>query len=146
MKTFIKIIIFLFIAFVLNIQKTFSEEKIRIGLLVPLSGQNKEIGESIIKSTKLAINKINNSSIEILPRDTASNPDTTFKNAKELSESGVQIIIGPIFNKNLIYLDQLKDTFFLSLTNKTINNPKNIISVGINARSQLNTIKKFHVS
>jgi len=143
MKIFIKIIIFLLITFVLNIQKTFAEEKIRIGLLVPLSGQNKEIGESIIKSTKLAINKINNSSIEILPRDTASNPDTTFKNAKELSESGVQIIIGPIFNKNLIYLDQLKDTFFLSLTNKTINNPKNIISVGINARSQLNTIKKF---
>jgi len=143
MKIFIKIIIFLLITFVLNIQKTFAEEKIRIGLLVPLSGQNKEIGESIIKSTKLAINKINNSSIEILPRDTASNPDTTFKNAKELSESGVQIIIGPIFNKNLIYLDQLKDTFFLSLTNKAINNPKNIISVGINARSQLNTIKKF---
>ena len=143
MKTFIKIIIFLFITFVLNVQKTFAEEKIRIGLLVPLSGQDKEIGKSIIKSTRLAINKINNSSIEIVPRDTASNPDTTFKNAKELSESGVQIIIGPIFNKNLIYLDQLKDTFFLSLTNKTINNPKNIISVGINARSQLNTIKKF---
>ena len=143
MKTFIKIIIFLFIAFILNVQKSFAEEKIKIGILVPLSGQDKEIGKSIIKSARLAINKINNSSIEILPRDTASNPDTTFKNAKELSESGVKIIIGPIFNKNLIYLDQLKDTFFLSLTNKTINNPKNIISVGINARSQLNTIKKF---
>ncbi len=143
MKTFIKIIIFLFIAFVLNVQKAFAEEKIKIGILVPLSGQDKEIGKSIIKSARLAINKINNSSIEILPRDTASNPDTTFKNAKELSENGVKIIIGPIFNKNLIYLDQLKDTFFLSLTNKTINNPKNIISVGINARSQLNTIKKF---
>ena len=143
MKTFIKIIIFLFFAFVLNIQKTFAEEKIKIGLLIPLSGEDKEIGKSIIKSARLALNKINNSSIEILPKDTASNPDTTFKNAKELSESGVQIIIGPIFNKNLIYLDQLKDTFFLSLTNKTINNPKNIISVGINARSQLNTIKKF---
>ena len=143
MKTFIKITIFFIIISVLNIQKIFAEEKIRIGLLVPLSGQNKEIGKSIVKSTRLAINKINNSSIEILPRDTASNPDTTFENAKELSESGVKIIIGPIFNKNLIYLDQLKDTFFLSLTNKTINNPKNIISVGINARSQLNTIKKF---
>ncbi len=143
MKTFIKITIFFIIISVLNVQKIFAEEKIKIGLLVPLSGQNKEIGKSIVKSTRLAINKINNSSIEILPRDTASNPDTTFENAKELSESGVKIIIGPIFNKNLIYLDQLKDTLFLSLTNKTIDNPKNIISVGINARSQLNTIKKF---
>jgi len=143
MKTFIKITIFLIVVFTLNVQKAFAEEKIKIGLLVPLSGQDKDIGKSIIKSTRLAINKINNSSIEIIPRDTGSNPDTTFKNAKELSESGVKIIIGPIFNKNLIYLDQLKDTLFLSLTNKTIKNPKNIISVGINARSQLNTIKKF---
>ena len=78
MKTFIKITIFFIIILVLNVQKIFAEEKIRIGLLVPLSGQNKEIGKSIVKSTRLAINKINNSSIEILPRDTASNPDTTF--------------------------------------------------------------------
>ncbi len=143
MKTFIKIIIFLFITLLLNVQKTFAVEKIKIGLLVPLSGQDKEIGKSIIKSTRMALNKINNSSIEIIPKDTASNPDTTLKNAKELSENGIQIIIGPVFNKNLIYLNQLQDTFFLSLTNKTINNPKNIISVGINAKSQFNTIKKF---
>ena len=146
MKTYIKIIIFLLITFTLNFEKTFAEEKIKIGLLVPLSGQDREIGESIIKSTRLAINKINNSLIEIIPRDTASNPETTLKNAKELSENGVQLIIGPVFNKNLIYLNELQDIFFLSLTNKTINNPQNIISVGINAKSQLNTIKKFQKS
>ena len=46
-------------------------------------------------------------------------------------------------NENLIYLDEVKDVFFLSLTNKIIKNPKNIISAGINARSQFNTINKF---
>ena len=143
MKTYIKIIIFLLITFTLNFGKIFAQEKIKIGLLVPLSGQDKEIGESIIKSTRLAINKIDNSLIEIIPKDTASNPETTLKSAKELSENGVQIIIGPVFNKNLIYLNELQDIFFLSLTNKTINNPQNIISVGINAKSQFNTIKKF---
>ena len=143
MKTYIKIIIFLFIIFTSYFEKTFAEEKIKIGLLVPLSGQDKEIGKSIIKSTRLAINKINNTSIEIIPKDTASNPETTLKSAKELSEAGVQIVIGPVFNKNLLYLNELQDTFFLSLTNKTLNNPKNIISAGINATSQLNTIVKF---
>ncbi len=143
MKTYIKIIIFLLIVFTLDFKKTLADEKIKIGLLVPLSGQDKEIGNSIIKSTRLAINKINNSLIEIIPRDTASNPETTLKSAKELSENGVQIIIGPVFNKNLIYLNELQNIFFLSLTNKTINNPQNIISVGINAKSQFTTIKKF---
>jgi len=143
MKIFIKIIIFLCITSVLNIQKTSAEEKIKIGLLVPLTGQNSEMGKSIIKSVRLAINKINNSSIEIFPKDTASSPEITLRNAKKLYEDGIKIIIGPVFNKNLIYLDELEDVTFLSLTNKVINNPKNIISTGINADSQLNTIIKF---
>ena len=143
MKIFIKIIIFLCLVSVLNIQKTSAEEKIKIGLLVPITGQHSEIGKSIIKSVRLAINKIDNPLIEILPRDTQSNPLITLRKAKELNEIGVKIIIGPVFNKNLIYLDEIKDVIFLSLTNKTINNPKNIISTGINSGSQFNTISKF---
>ena len=143
MKIFIKIIIFLCLVSVLNIQKTSAEEKIKIGLLVPTTGQHSEIGKSIIKSVRLAINKINDPLIEILPRDTQSNPLITLRKAKELNEIGVKIIIGPVFNKNLIYLDEIKDVIFLSLTNKTINNPKNIISTGINSGSQFNTISKF---
>ena len=143
MKIFIKIIIFLCLVSVLNIQKTSAEEKIKIGLLVPTTGQHSEIGKSIIKSVRLAINKIDNPLIEILPRDTQSNPLITLRKAKELNEIGVKIIIGPVFNKNLIYLDEIKDVIFLSLTNKTINNPKNIISAGINSESQFNSISKF---
>jgi len=44
MKIFIKIIIFFCIASVLNMQKTAAEEKIKIGLLVPITGQNSEMG------------------------------------------------------------------------------------------------------
>ncbi len=143
MKIFIKIIIlFCITSFLIN-QKILAEEKIKIGLLVPITGQNSEMGKSIIKSVRLAINKIDNSSIEIFPRDTASNPEMTLRNAKKLYEDGVKIIIGPVFNENLIYLDELQDVTFLSLTNKVINNPKNIISAGINADSQLKTIIKF---
>ena len=143
MKIFIKIIIFLCLVSVLNIHKVSAEEKIKIGLLVPITGQHSEIGKSIIKSVRLAINKIDNPLIEILPRDTQSNPSITLRKAKELNEIGVKIIIGPVFNKNLIYLDEIKDVIFLSLTNKIINNPKNIISTGINSGSQFNTISKF---
>ena len=143
MTKIIKIILLLVLTLINPSQKVFAEEKIKIGLLVPLSGENAEIGQSIIKATQLAINKINNPSIEIIPKDTKSRPETTLKAAKELNQLGVKIIIGPVFNNNLEYLDELKDITFLSLTNKIINNPKNIISAGINASSQLRTIKKF---
>jgi hypothetical protein len=143
MKIFTKIIIFFCMSVILFVPKLLADEKIKIGLLLPLTGKDKDIGNSIVKSVRLAINKIDNINIEIIPKDTASDPKTTLKNAKELYESGVRIIIGPVFNKNLIYLDQLQDIIFLSLTNKIIENPKNIISAGINATSQLNTIARF---
>ena len=142
MKISFKIIIIVFIL-IFNPHKLIASEKIKIGLLVPLTGNNKEIGKSIVQSIRLAVNKIDNSNIEVLPKDTKGDTSETLKAAKELSLKNVKIIIGPVFYKNLIYLDELKDIFFISLTNKTLKNPKNIISAGINAQSQLNAIGKF---
>ena len=143
MKILIKIITFLIFVTPISTQNLYADEKIKIGLLIPLSGKQSEIGKSIMLSVRLAINKINNSNIEILPKDTKNDPIKTLIAAKELEREGVKIVIGPIFNKNLIYLDELKKMIFLSLTNKNINNPKNVISAGINVHSQINTIIKF---
>ena len=120
-----------------------ANEKLKIGLLVPITGNNKEIGQSIIKAVSLAIKDIDSNSIEIYPKDTASNPDQTLKSAFELKEKGIKVVLGPVFHQNLIYLDEMKDLTFLSLTNKSLDIPKNIIAAGINATSQFNTIKKF---
>ena len=143
MNKIIKIILLLFLTVSISLEKGFAKQVIKIGLLVPLTGKDSEIGQSIVKSTLLAINKINNLSIEIVPKDTQSNPENTLKMAKELAESGIKIIIGPVFNKNLLYLNELPEVTFLSLTNKHDNVSKNIINAGINATSQLNAIKKF---
>ena len=144
MSKFIKIIIFILLNF--SILFSFSakaSEKIKIGLLVPLSGSNKELGQSIIKAVRLAVKDINNNSIEIIPKDTASKANKTLKSAFELKQLGVKVVIGPVFYESITYLDEIKDMTFLSLTNKTLDLPKNVISAGINSTSQLNTIKKF---
>ena len=143
MNKIIKIIFFLAFAFSVAPGTVLANNKIKIGLLVPLTGKNSEIGQSIIKSTRLAINTINNASIEIIPKDTQSNPEVTLRAAKELANSGIKIVIGPVFNESLIYLDELSELTFLALTNKNDNFSKNIINAGINATSQLNAIKKF---
>ena len=136
MKILVKIIVLIILLGSINPSVTNAQEKIKLGLLVPLSGEFSEIGKSIIKAALLATNKIDSSLIEIIPKDTESNPEITYERAKELQKIGVKIVIGPVFNKNLIKLEKLSDMTFLSLT-------KNIISAGINAESQLNTIAKF---
>ena len=144
MYNFMKIIWIFFLGFFCLFSSTiYANEKIKIGLLVPVTGDNKELGQQIIKSTRIALKDIGSNQIEIYLKDTNSNPNKTIRSAIELSEIGVKIVIGPVFYKNLIYLDEVEDITFLSLTNKTLGLPKNVISAGINATSQLNTIKKF---
>ena len=144
MSKIIKIIFFVLLNFCLlfsNLAK--ASEKIKIGLMVPLTGSNKELGQSIIKAVRLAVKDIDNNLIEIIPKDTASKANKALKSAFELSQMGVKVVIGPVFYESITYLDEIKDITFLSLTNKTLDIPKNVISAGINSTSQFNTIKKF---
>ena len=133
----------LFTFIIITPQKTLANEKLKIGLLIPLSEDNQEIGQQIIKTVRMAINDINNENIEIIVKDTKSNPNNTLKSAIELKNENVKIVIGPVFYQNLANLDEVEDLIFLSLTNRTIGLPKNVISAGVNSTSQLNTIKKF---
>ena len=143
MKTLIKIFYF-YLTSILLLTPALSTERVKIGLIVPLTGEYKEIGLSILNSTRMALNSINSSKIELLPRDTKSDPKVTLKVSKDLFENhGVRIIIGPLFNENNIYLNKLPDITFLSLSNKLQNIPANVISAGVNAYSQIKTIKKF---
>ena len=144
MYKFFKIIIITLAIYITNHLFAFADnEKIKIGLLVPLSGEHKELGQLIVKSTRMALDDIGAKEIEIYPRDTNIDPNKTLQSATELKNQGVKIFIGPVFFKSLIYLDELQDVVFLSLTNKTIDLPKNVISSGVNSLSQINAIKKF---
>ena len=132
-----------FIFCLIFILPVYAQDKIKIGLLVPLTGNDKELGEQIIKSTRMALKDLNTNNIEIYTKDTNSNPDKAMKSAIELRDIGIKIIIGPIFYNNLSNLNEIKEITFLSLTNKTLKLPNNVVSVGINALSQLTAIKKF---
>ena len=142
MKAHIKYFLVI-IFFLLKTKTALANESIKIGLLAPFSGEFEYIGNSVIGSTKMALKKINNNNIYILPRDTRADNLETIKKVEELYIEGVRIFIGPVFNRNLIGLDKYEDAIFLSLTNKVLNNPKNVISSGINANSQFRAIKKF---
>ena len=143
MKTFIKFIIISTLSLIIFFQNSFSSEKIKIGLIVPISGEHSKLGNSIIKSVRLAINKIDDDRIEVVPKDTRSNPINALRASKELYDQGIKVVIGPVFNESTKYLEELKDMTFISLTNKIYGNPSNVISAGVNAISQINTIKKF---
>ena len=142
-KIFRFLLLLIFNFFIISNTSISNEKKIRIGLLVPLTGDNAELGKQIVKATKLALGDIDAEQIEIYPKDTRSDPNKTLRSAIEFQRDGINLVIGPIFHKNLIFLNEISNVTFLSLTNKTLDLPKNVISGGVNSTSQLNTIKKF---
>jgi len=144
MNKFFKILFSIFLVLLFETSISYSEEtKIKIGVLVPLSGENASLGKQILNSIRMALIDIKNNDIEIYPKDTRSDPDITLRSALEFEKMGISLVIGPVFYKNLLFLDKVNSITFLSLTNKTLDLHKNIISSGINSSSQLNTIKKF---
>jgi len=147
MKLFLTIILYFYLT-LFNIhsiasEEQFDQDKIKIGVLVPLSGENKEIGISILNSVRMAITNIDDKKIEVYPKDNKSNPKLTFVGAKQLESEGINLVIGPVFHENLKALDKVQNLTFISLTNKTNNIPNNVISLGVNATSQINTIINF---
>ena len=121
MKKLYIIVLKVLLIIVLFQLKAISEEKIKIGLIVPLSGEYSYIGKSILKSTRMALNKINDDRIMIIPKDTKANPIDALKVSNELYNNGVKTIIGPVFNESNKYLDELNEVTFLSFTNKIRN-------------------------
>ena len=127
------IITFLSYIFLLSNTNLLANEnygKLRVGLLAPFSGKYKNLGESLLLSTQLALNEINNENIIIIPRDSGSDNKEKLNLAiKEIIANGVKVIIGPMTSSSFSEVEKYKDTIFISLSNeepKISNNRINI--------------------
>ena len=116
---------------------------LKIGILLPLTGEFKDIGDSFLKSIQLALYDVSNRKVRIYPKDSKAKALDSYKAAKEFEESGIKIVIGPIFYESLERLNEINGITFISFTNKTQNIPKNIISFGINIESQINVLNEY---
>ena len=120
-----------------------NKKVLKIGVLVPLSGEFKNIGESFLKAIHLALNDISDRNIKIYPKDSKANAFDSYHSAKEFEELGIKIVIGPIFHESLEKLNEINSITFISLTNKTKKIPNNAIAFGIDIDSQINALKKY---
>lgn len=146
MKKFFKIILsYLLITFnsYVSAVESNSSNILKIGVLAPLSGELKVLGETILYSVNLALHDINDDSVKIYPKDSGYNKKRIVEACKEFQEEGIKIVVGPIDSSFTKELKNFDDLIFLSLSNMNSDIDKNIIMMGINLESQLLAIKKF---
>ena len=141
---FITIIAYILIFFNSNLQGNENNNILKVGLLAPLSGEYKELGDSLLYSLQLALDEINDKNVQIIPRDSGSNDKKKLiKAIQELRSQGVNIVIGPINNEDFDEVKKFNDMIFISPSNINPEFQNNIISIGVSLESQMFALMKF---
>ena len=141
---FITIITYILIFFNSNLQCNENNNILKVGLLAPLSGEYKELGDSLLYSLQLALNEINDKNVHIIPRDSGSNDKKKLLKAiQEIRSEGANIVIGPINNEDFEEVKKFNDMVFISPSNISPEFQNNIISIGVSLESQMSALMKF---
>ena len=143
-KIIITFLSYILVLFNTNLIADENKDELKVGLLAPFSGDYRSLGESLLLSTQLALDEINDKKIKIIPRDSGSDDREQLNLAiKEIAQEGAKIIIGPMDSSLNSELDRYKNLTFISLSNQKPQISKNVINIGISLESQLKAIGKF---
>ena len=141
MKNFcIKFFLLSFLLLNLTIAANSKNQSLRIGAILPLTGDYQEVGNKILKTFELTIFELSNVDVTLIPFDNNSTEAGTRFAFKELQTQKVDIVLGPIFMKNLLSIVQEENFskyIFISLSNNNVGLPSNVISFGVNLDSQI---------
>ncbi len=141
MKNFcIKFFLLSFLLLNLTIAANSKNQSLRIGAILPLTGDYQELGNKILKTFELTIFELSNVDVTLIPFDNNSTEAGTRFAFKELQTQKVDIVLGPIFMKNLVSIVQEENFskyIFISLSNNNVGLPSNVISFGVNLDSQI---------
>ena len=140
----ILILTYIIIFFNSNLFSDENSKTLKVGLLAPLSGVYKDLGNSLLYSLQLALDEIDDKNVFIIPRDSGFNNKKKLNTAiQDIKSQGAKIIIGPITHAEFDEVKKYNDITFISPSNIDPDFANNIISVGISLESQLLALVDF---
>ncbi len=135
---------YLIVFFNSNLLGNEKTQTLKVGLVAPLTGKYKELGNSLLYSLQLALEEIGDKKVFIVPRDSGFNDKEKLNLAvQDIRDQGINIIIGPINNEEFKEVKKYNDIIFISPSNIAPEFNNNIISIGISLESQLLALTKF---
>ncbi|MCB9421535.1 MAG: ABC transporter substrate-binding protein [Ardenticatenaceae bacterium] len=114
--------------------------EIKIGLIVPLSGENGEsTGQPAVNAAQMAVNEVNGAGgllvgkthylIDLVVVDDEGVPETAVSAAQQLiNQEGVVAIVGPMFSSNAIPVGEVAETAHIPMISPTSTNPQTTLN------------------
>ena len=115
-KIILSYLLITFNTFVFAIENK-DENILKIGALLPLTGELKGLGEDMLYAINLALHDIGNPKIKIYPKDSGSKKEKIIQACEEFRNEDIKIIIGPTDSEFFKELHNFEDLVFISLSN-----------------------------
>lgn len=119
----------------------------KIGLMLPLTGANAAVGESLLNAAQMALFDLDkNQSPQLIIRDTEGRPEKARVIAHEFLKTGVRFIVGPVFASEVEAVKsvvQNYDVLVLSFSTNPEAASKNVYLMGFVVSDQLKRIFAF---
>lgn len=120
---------------------------VRIGLLLPLTGRNAELGKALQDAATLSLfDKYGTLStrqatvkVELLPRDTGDTPEQAVQAMREVLDAGAVFVIGPLFGdatEAAAPIARERGISVLSLSNNAAHGGKGVYMYGFSPQEQ----------
>ena len=123
--------------------------EVKIGMLLPLSGVNSQIGNSLLKAAKLSLSKTKNNNIKLFIKDTEDNDINIISSYYDLINEKVDIILGPLFTKNIKIINPVsadENTIMITFSNNSeIKNESTFIS-GLTPEDEIREAVNYAIS
>lgn len=77
-----------------------ADGRVRVALLLPLSGRNAAVGQALLEAAQMALFDLADERFELLPRDTEESADGTIAATRAVAADNVGLILGPLFSSS----------------------------------------------
>jgi branched-chain amino acid transport system substrate-binding protein len=117
---------------------------VKIGLLLPFSGEQKSLGKAMFNALEMALFETQSKNIKLIFRDSGDTEEKAISAAKELEREGVSILIGPIFSSQALAVRKEinKEIPIFSFTNDESIRQKGLWALGFSPQQQIKAIFK----
>lgn len=122
------------------------KRKVRIGLLLPLSGPEAALGRSMLDAAQLAVFDVAEPDFVLLPRDTGGTPAGARAAVIAALEDGAKLLLGPMFASSVAEIAPLARAAHINIVafsnDRTVASPETFL-IGLLPRAQIDRVVSY---
>lgn len=122
------------------------EGPIRVGLLLPLTGNAAAVGADMLDAAQLALFDVGDNDLVLLPRDTSDTTEGATAAARDALDNGAQLLLGPLFSSATVAVAPLavgRNVRVLSFSNDAAAAGKGAYIMGFRPEEQVDRVVRF---